>query len=87
MVITTENAPLAILEPFLFGHAKNIKGKGKGKVGVTGTLKDPNFQGHVDIKGGKTTISYLNTRYKFDGRAYFNDDRLYGTARPLVSLA
>ena len=77
MIIKTDNAPLNILEPFLFGHARKIEGFVSGKIKIKGTLKDPDFKGLINIKDGKTTIDYLNTRYKFDGNAYFDDDRIY----------
>ncbi len=75
--ILIKDTPLNLLEPFLYGHATEMKGLGNGKVHVSGTLKDPNFKGDVAIKGGFVTISYLNTRYAFDDKVYFDKDKIF----------
>lgn len=58
-----DDTPFILLEPFLFNNAKNLTGAVDGKVNITGTFADPDFQGKVKLKNTAFTISYLNTRY------------------------
>lgn len=72
-----KNTSLELLEPFLFGKVTDVDGICNGKVNITGSLKDPNFQGKVKVWDGAFTIDYLKTRYQFEDDVYFDDDLIY----------
>lgn len=71
-----ENTPLAFLEELLYGHATHITGRGNGKVDLTGTLDNPNFNGSINIANGGFTIEYLKTHYTFNDNIFFKDNKI-----------
>ena len=56
---------LNVLNPFLKSFASDISGISDGTVLVTGTLKQPNFNGSLYVDDAAMTIDYIKTRYNF----------------------
>jgi len=63
--IILDKLGLNILNPYLNSFASDINGISDGTVLVTGTLKQPNFNGSLYIQNTAMTIDYIKTRYNF----------------------
>ncbi|MFC4722231.1 translocation/assembly module TamB domain-containing protein [Geojedonia litorea] len=64
--ITFEEFLLNPLNPFGEGVITNIRGLVTGKASVTGSLKNPQFNGDLLLDNAGLTIPYLNVDYSFD---------------------
>lgn len=77
------NANLRILQPFLEDVFSSIDGTVTGDFVINGTITHPLIDGHGIVEGGLVKMNYLNTTYRFKGKAglsptsiYFNDIQL-----------
>lgn len=71
-----DDFPVETLHPFLSVFADRLEGSATGKVNITGTISDPNFQGKVDIKNGLIGIDYTKVAYSFNEPVIFSDDSI-----------
>ncbi len=58
---------LAILNVFMIDVAENIRGTVQGEIDLAGTLKNPEYQGSINLNDGGMKISYLGTDYDILG--------------------
>lgn len=63
--IILDKLGLNIINPYLNSFASNITGISDGSVMVTGTLKQPSFNGSIFLQDAAMTIDYIKTRYNF----------------------
>lgn len=58
---------MGILNTFMVDVAENIRGSIQGEIDLTGTLKNPEYQGSIKLQNGGMKISYLGTDYQILG--------------------
>ncbi|MEP2023174.1 MAG: translocation/assembly module TamB domain-containing protein [Reichenbachiella sp.] len=77
-----DSANLKIAEPFLKKNFTEIGGIASGQFSIKGTPKYPILKGTGAVTNGKLLVNYLNTRYKFNGNLFFDENEI--STRKLV---
>ena len=75
--INLDNFKLKALEPFTKAFSSNIEGLGNGHLKLQGTTKAPELTGELDLMRVSMLIDYLNVRYFFAEKVYFDKDKIY----------
>ena len=63
--IKMDSLQLSIINMFVAGQASRVQGYGIGDISVSGSPKQLQLEGRLDIKDGGCKVSYLNTYYTF----------------------
>lgn len=63
--IGMDSLNLSVVSAFTAGQVTRMQGYGVGNVTLTGSLKQPQIEGVVDIRDGGCKVTYLNTYYSF----------------------
>lgn len=71
-----DSADLKIAEPFIKKNFTNIGGLASGQFTIKGTPKYPVLKGKGKVTEGKILVNYLNTKYKFNGDLYFDENEI-----------
>ncbi|MEE9438899.1 MAG: translocation/assembly module TamB domain-containing protein [Saprospiraceae bacterium] len=61
-----ERLGLQVLDPYLRDIIKNSSGGLKGKIDISGTVKDPILVGKLNLKNALTTPIFTNSQYRID---------------------
>ena len=75
--ISLDNFKLKTLEPFTESFSSKISGLGKGNLKLQGTTDAPELTGELDLMRVSVLIDYLNVRYFFAEKVYFDKDKIY----------
>jgi hypothetical protein len=67
---------LKAINPFFNEYISHLQGTASGKMTLKGSVKDPFIQGYVDVKHASLLVNYLNTKYAFQQRVYFDKDKI-----------
>ncbi len=73
---TLNRTNLRIFEPFLVDVFSDLAGTTSANMKITGTLDQPVFKGNIALDDAALTVSYLNTRYKFNHSASFDGNAI-----------
>ena len=67
---------VSIFEPFISNIFSEIASKGAatGKLKLTGSLKEPNLIGSLDVSKVGVTVGFLNTKYNFADKVVFTQE-------------
>jgi len=75
--IYLDNFKLKTLEPFTKSFSSKVGGLGKGHLKLQGTKSAPELIGELDLMRVSMLIDYLNVRYFFAEKVYFDKDKIY----------
>ncbi len=75
--IDLDNFKLKTLEPFTESFSSKIGGLGKGHLKLLGTKDAPELTGELDLMRVSVLIDYLNVRYFFAEKVFFDKDKIY----------
>jgi len=64
--IEMDSLSLAVISPFIAEQISRIQGFGSGNIAVKGSLKQPEMNGTLAVKGGGCKVAYLNTFFTFE---------------------
>lgn len=73
-VLDFDKADFNLLEPFLSGILKDLKGKASGQVTLTGSLDEPSWDGKLDVQGAGFLYDYFKTYYEFSHDLVFKGE-------------
>ncbi|HFB61538.1 MAG TPA: hypothetical protein ENJ69_01005 [Bacteroidetes bacterium] len=76
LILDFNRLKLKAINPFFNEYVSQLEGNAEGRITLKGSVKDPMLQGYVDINRASLVINYLNTRYSFHQRIYFNKDKI-----------
>lgn len=74
LVLSLEEAPIGLLEPYLQDYLSDIQGTLSGSISIEGEAAKPLLNGAVNLQGASFTIDYLNTTYSIDDRIFIRPD-------------
>ena len=67
---------LKAINPFFNEYVSHLEGRAQGHMTLKGSVKNPDLQGYIDINRASLVVNYLNTKYSFHQRVYFNKDKI-----------
>lgn len=67
---------LKATNPFIKEYVSHLTGEADGQMTLKGSIKNPMLQGFINIKNTSLIINYLNTKYSFHQKIYFNKDKI-----------
>ncbi len=67
---------LKATNPFIKEYVSHLTGEADGQMTLKGSIKNPLLQGFINIKNASLIINYLNTKYSFHQKIYFNKDKI-----------
>lgn len=71
--------PLSVVETFLAENVDQIRGKLSGKVGLSGSMAKPDFNGTLTMDSLNAHVVYLNSSFKVDYAEFFVMPDLIGS--------
>jgi len=77
ILIELDNFRLNALEPFISSFSSEMEGLATGNIKLSGSPTSPEFNGEIDLARVGLLIDYLNVRYFFADKIYFEKDRFY----------
>ncbi len=72
-----DNFKLKTLQPFTKSFSSKIDGLGKGHLELRGTKNAPKLTGELDLMRVSMLIDYLNVKYYFAQKIFFDTDKIY----------
>jgi hypothetical protein len=79
ILIELDNFRLNALEPFISSFSSGMEGLASGSIILKGSPSAPEFHGEIDLARVSLLIDYLNVRYFFADKIYFEKDKFYFT--------
>lgn len=70
------NLKLKAINPFFNEYISRLKGTAQGKMTLTGSTKNPLIEGYVNVKNASLVVNYLNTKYYFHQKIYFDKNEI-----------
>jgi hypothetical protein len=77
ILIELDKFRLNSLEPFMSSFSSGMEGLATGNIQMTGSSSSPEFNGEIDLARVSLLIDYLNVKYFFADKIYFEKDRFY----------
>jgi hypothetical protein len=77
LLIELDKFRLNSLEPFMSSFSSGVEGLATGMIQMTGPSASPEFNGEIDIARASLLIDFLNVKYFFADKIYFEKDRFY----------
>lgn len=75
--LSLSDIELKVLDRYLSGFARDLEGRCDLVLTLNGTIREPELNGSVIFHGGAATLSYLNTRYRFNDRVRVYHNNFY----------
>lgn len=76
-VATLRNYNLRNIDPFLAGELKVREGFATGNINITGSLKEPEFNGSINLLRTNVFVNYLNTSFFVTDSIHINKNSFY----------
>jgi hypothetical protein len=67
---------LSFLEPFIEDYVTDLRGNLNGNMQILGRFDHPVVRGEAEIEEGGLIFDYLNTRYTFQSKLIFDNDKI-----------
>lgn len=74
--LTFNRLKLSSINPFFNEYVSGLHGTAQGEMTLKGSVKDPLIEGYVDVTRASLIVNYLNTKYSFHQRIYFDKDKI-----------
>lgn len=71
------DADFSILETFLLGYVKDIKGLANGEIKLTGTIDEPDWNGKIALKDAGFLLDYFKVYFEFTDEILFDKEQIY----------
>ena len=67
---------LSAINPFFNEYISDLQGTAEGEIKLRGTTDNPLILGAVDVKRASLVVNYLNTKYSFHQKIFFDKDKI-----------
>ena len=76
LTVNFNRLKLKAINPFFNEYVSHLEGKAEGSMTLKGSVDNPQLQGYIDINRASLVVNYLNTKYSFHQRIYFDKDKI-----------